>query len=54
MLDRHVRVATNAGIRAVSGGGQLGLVDEQRDGFSRRVGFEKCVVRMAIETIAVF
>ena len=54
MLQLHVDVATDAGIRAVSRRGEFGFVDEERNRLSRRIGFEKRVVRMTFEAVAIF
>ena len=54
MLKLHIHVATDARVRSVRGSRQFGFIDEKRDRLSRRIGFEKRVVRMTFETIAVF
>jgi len=54
MFHCRVDVATDAGIRSVSRSGEFRFIDEQGNCLSRGVGFEKGVVEVAIEAVAVF
>ena len=54
MLHRDVRMTTGARVRFVHRGHETLLVDEKGDCLSGGVGLVKGVIRMAIETGAVF